>query len=242
MRQGENIRSKGRTPPQPLTSSRSSFPTLKNGMRFSGMATLSPVFGLRPSLARRRRTVKLPKPRISIFSPLWSAFFMFSKTVSTISSHSFFVSVETFSDSFSTRSLLVIPANPPCGLFRDVIDVDGLGRHPLVYQRLDLLLEQVGERQLLLRRGDDLRLALDAGHPARLGDGVLEVAQPVDQSERQRLFARQDAAVRDPHHLVERLLPAFCDRGDELPVGVVDDALEERLFLGRHGAHGAARV
>jgi len=35
---------------QPLTISRSSFPTLKKGIRFSGIATFSPVFGLRPAI------------------------------------------------------------------------------------------------------------------------------------------------------------------------------------------------
>src|SRR5512139_970892 len=100
---------------QPLTISRSSFPTLKKGIRFSGMETFSPVFGFRPSLALRTRTVKLPNPRISIFSPRCRASFMLWNTVSTMTSHSFFVRFVNDSDSFSTRSLLVMLPFPPTG-------------------------------------------------------------------------------------------------------------------------------
>src|SRR3990170_26667 len=120
IRQGENILSIGRG--QLLTSSRSSLPTLKKGIRFSGMETFSPVLGLRPSLDRRRRTVKLPKPRISIFSPRCRASLMFWKTVSTMTSHSFLVRVEIFSDSFCTRSLFVILVSPPEKLLCKVVD------------------------------------------------------------------------------------------------------------------------
>ena len=48
----------------------SSLPTLKNGVRLAGMCTSSPVFGFRPSRASRTFTWKLPKPRISIRSPV----------------------------------------------------------------------------------------------------------------------------------------------------------------------------
>ena len=54
---------------QPLTSSRSRFPTLKNGTRFSGTSTAEPVLGLRPFRELRWRIRKLPKPRSSTLSP-----------------------------------------------------------------------------------------------------------------------------------------------------------------------------
>ena len=51
--------------------------------RFAGMSTGVRVFGLYPTLALRRRTWKLPKPRTSILSPRTSAAVMASKTACT---------------------------------------------------------------------------------------------------------------------------------------------------------------
>src|SRR5438093_12696669 len=53
-----------------LTISLSSLPALKKGTRLAGTATVAPVFGLRPSFMRRLRRRKLPKPRLSMLSPL----------------------------------------------------------------------------------------------------------------------------------------------------------------------------
>src|SRR6266436_2141820 len=55
------------------TISRSSLPGLKNGTRFAGICTVSPVLGLRPSRGLRLRIRKLPKPRNSTLSPSLSA-------------------------------------------------------------------------------------------------------------------------------------------------------------------------
>src|SRR3989304_5889965 len=106
IRQGENILSIGRG--QLLTSSRSSLPTLKKGIRFSGMETFSPVLGLRPSLDLRRRTVKLPNPRISIFSPRWRASLMLWKTGTKDPFRPFLVGVDPLADSVSAEALLFI--------------------------------------------------------------------------------------------------------------------------------------
>src|SRR5499425_2414597 len=95
-----------------LTSSRSLFPTLKKGTRFSGTLTLSPVLGLRPFRELRCRMRKLPKPRSSTLSPLASASVMLSKTVFTMSSVSFFVRLDSLETS-SMRSALVMSPLPP---------------------------------------------------------------------------------------------------------------------------------
>lgn len=56
-------------------SSRRAFPGLNRGTRFSGMATLSPLRGLRPIRDCLRLMEKLPKPRISIRCPRTKASF-----------------------------------------------------------------------------------------------------------------------------------------------------------------------
>src|SRR5205814_7785852 len=66
----------------------------------------SPVLGLRPTRPRRSRVRKLPKPRISIFSPFCKAPMMLSNMVSTIVSDSLRGSSVTFKTS-SIRSALV---------------------------------------------------------------------------------------------------------------------------------------
>src|SRR6185295_14673216 len=99
------------SPPQAssLSSSRSSLPGLKYGIRFGGTSTLSPVFGLRPVRAPRWRMRKLPNPRSSIFSPDLSDRTMLSKTSLTMISACFLVSCVVRATS-STSSALVIPS------------------------------------------------------------------------------------------------------------------------------------
>jgi hypothetical protein len=70
------------------TASRNALPGLKWGTRFSGICTLSPDRGLRPTRGGRRLMVKLPKPRISIRWPLTKASLMASSTVLTANSAS----------------------------------------------------------------------------------------------------------------------------------------------------------
>ena len=66
------IRISGRANPtgSRLTRSRSSLPGLKKGAYLAGSDTGVPDLGLRPGRARRKRSVKLPNPRISIRPPL----------------------------------------------------------------------------------------------------------------------------------------------------------------------------
>src|SRR5438046_5784121 len=89
-----------------LTKSFNSLLGLKKGIRFAGTSTFSPVFGLRPTRPRRCRVRKLPKPRISIFSPFCMASMMLSKIVSTIVSDSLRGSSVTFNTS-SIKSAFV---------------------------------------------------------------------------------------------------------------------------------------
>src|SRR5437899_9448184 len=91
----------------PLTKSLSSLLGLKKGMRLGGTSTLAPVFGFRPTRPRRWRVRKLPKPRISILSPVCRAAMMLSKIVSTMISDSLRGSSVTRTTS-STKSALVI--------------------------------------------------------------------------------------------------------------------------------------
>src|SRR5882762_2436249 len=100
-----------------FTKSFSSLLGLKKGIRFAGTSTFSPVFGLRPTRPLRCRVRKLPKPRISIFSPFWMAPMMLSKMVSTMVSDSLRGSSVTFRTSsirsaFVNVGCLVIVATP----------------------------------------------------------------------------------------------------------------------------------
>jgi len=61
----------------------SSLPGLKRTAFPGGMATSAPVRGLRPIPVLRGRTLKIPKPRSSMRSPLPRARFILSNTVST---------------------------------------------------------------------------------------------------------------------------------------------------------------
>src|ERR1019366_5085082 len=64
----------------------SSLPGLKRTALPGGMETSAPVRGFRPMPVLRGRTLNTPKPRSSMRSPVESAFFMLSNTVSTASS------------------------------------------------------------------------------------------------------------------------------------------------------------
>src|SRR5919109_2369128 len=64
----------------------SSLPGLKRTALPGGIETSAPVRGLRPIPVLRGRTLKTPKPRSSMRSPLASDRFILSKTVSTASS------------------------------------------------------------------------------------------------------------------------------------------------------------
>src|SRR5688572_5809056 len=96
-----------------LVSSFSSLPGLKYGTFFGGTSTLSPVFGLRPFRGSRRRSLKLPNPRSSIFSPRWSASMMLLNTVSTMTSECFFVRSETRETSSTSSAFVMLPAPLP---------------------------------------------------------------------------------------------------------------------------------
>src|SRR5512139_459189 len=190
------------------------------------MATFSPVFGLRPSFARRVRTVKLPNPRISIFSPRWRASFMLWNTVSTMTSHSFLVRLFSDSDSFSTRSLFVIPVVPPKGLLGKKIQPQMISGNLLVDQGAHLLTEQFEEGDLLLREGHDLRLAGDLPELPRVGNRVLEIPEDVDQAQPPGLLPGEDPPVGDPEDIFPVEIPAGRHGVDELQVDVVDHPLE----------------
>ncbi len=86
------------------TASRNALPGLKWGTRFSGICTLSPDRGLRPTRGGRRLMVKLPKPRISIRWPLTKASLMASSTVLTANSASRWVNCSKRAAKASTRS------------------------------------------------------------------------------------------------------------------------------------------
>jgi len=91
-----------------LTRSFNSLLGLKNGTRFAGTSTRAPVFGLRPIRDWRWRVRKLPKPRISILSPLRKERTTLSKMASTMTSDSFRV-ISTTRETSSIRSAFVIP-------------------------------------------------------------------------------------------------------------------------------------
>ena len=64
---------------------------LKTGTALAGTLTGSPVRGFRPNRGRRSRTLKVPKPRISMFSPSTMACLMALRKPSTSAAQSFFV-------------------------------------------------------------------------------------------------------------------------------------------------------
>src|SRR5208282_835433 len=94
-----------------FTISLSSLPTLKNGRRFAGTSTGCPVRGFRPEYGLYGRTVKLPKPRISIPSPRSSASVIASNTQFTTSSARALVSSLLLA--IASMSSLLVMGNPP---------------------------------------------------------------------------------------------------------------------------------
>src|SRR2546427_779241 len=82
-------------------------PALKKGIFLAGTSTLAPVLGFRPMRGLRFRVRKLPKPRISILSPVRRARTILSKIVSTICSESLRV-ISTARETSSISSALVI--------------------------------------------------------------------------------------------------------------------------------------
>src|SRR5690242_3812571 len=90
-----------------LTTSFNSLLGLKYGIFLAGTSTRAPVLGLRPIRGCRWRVRKLPKPRISILSPVRSERTILSKIASTMTSDSFRV-ISTTRETSSIRSALVI--------------------------------------------------------------------------------------------------------------------------------------
>src|SRR5438477_10110450 len=74
------------------------------------METSAPVRGLRPMPVLRGRTLKTPKPRSSMRSPLARDFFMLSKTVSTANSALVFVIPVLLTTSLMMSSLITAAA------------------------------------------------------------------------------------------------------------------------------------
>src|SRR3972149_6949203 len=136
---------------------------------------------------------------------------MLRNTVSTMTSHSFLVRFVSASDSFSTRSLLVIPVVPPADLLGKIFQSQTVPGQLLVDYSARLLPEQFEEGDLLLRRRDHLRLAGDLPQLRRVGDRVLEVPQDVDQPHALRLLSREDPPVGDPQDGFPGEIPAFRD-------------------------------
>ena len=92
-----------------VTRSRRRIEGWKTGATRCGTSTGSPVLGLRAVRALRCRTLKVPKPRISMWSPRAIASFTASRKASTTSPQSFLVTlVPTTSATLSTRSALVM--------------------------------------------------------------------------------------------------------------------------------------
>src|SRR5581483_10514139 len=216
----------------PSTRSRSSFPTLKKGTRLAWTATIAPVFGFRPSRARRCFTTKLPKPRISMRSPRVSAAVMLSKTAFTMTSAS---RREKRGNSFSTssiRSRLVM-----LGSLGQDTAIEG--DEPRDARRAPGALEERPVEQLdppgtaVDARADDARLALLPGPRPRDPGRVVEASQLVDEPRGVRLRSREDAPVRQRADLVDVEPAPTRDRVDELAEHVVDHRLEERPLLGR---------
>src|SRR5947209_14901396 len=92
--------------------------------------------------------------------------------------------------------------------------------------------QQVEQTGFLFSRINRSGSAVDAGQLRRGADGVVEIADLVDQLELQRLLAGENAAVGDLRHVRLRHLP-FAPGGDgahELRVQLRDDALEVRAL------------
>src|SRR5271154_378406 len=81
-------------------------------MRLEGTSTRVPVFGLRPTRGWRWRVRKLPKPRISILSPVRRDRTTLSKIASTITSESLRVISTTRETSSISSALVMLPDIP----------------------------------------------------------------------------------------------------------------------------------
>src|SRR5258706_3569858 len=103
----------------------SSLPGLKRTALPGGIETSAPVRGFRPIPVLRGRTLNTPKPRNSMRSPVESAFFMLSKTVSTASSALVLVIPVRLTTSLMMSSLITgLSRLPRIGLSQ-VIDAKG---------------------------------------------------------------------------------------------------------------------
>src|ERR1022692_4700147 len=103
----------------------SSLPGLKRTALPGGIETSAPVRGFRPMPVLRGRTLNTPKPRSSMRSPVASAFFMLSKTVSTASSALVLVIPVRLTTSLMMSSLITaVPRLPRIGT-PQVIDAKG---------------------------------------------------------------------------------------------------------------------
>src|SRR5208282_4066605 len=91
-----------------LSASWKGLPSLKCNTLLAGTFTFSPVLGFLAIFAFLCLILKLPKPRISIFSPRARASFIPSKIVLIIVSTCFFVSPSTFSVTCSINTDFVI--------------------------------------------------------------------------------------------------------------------------------------
>src|SRR3954447_25260339 len=91
----------------------SSFPGLKRTAFPGGMATSAPVLGFRPMPVFRGRTLKMQKPRSSMRSPLASARFILSNTVSTAISAFVLVMPVLETTSFTMSSLITVASGGP---------------------------------------------------------------------------------------------------------------------------------
>src|SRR3989442_2503116 len=100
-----------------------SLPGLKRTALPGGIETSAPVRGLRPMPVLRGRTLNTPNPRSSMRSPVESAFFMLSKTVSTASSALVLVIPVRFTTSLMMSSLITGVSGS--GKLSQVIDAKG---------------------------------------------------------------------------------------------------------------------
>src|SRR3546814_1513557 len=90
-------------------------------------------------------------------------------------------------------------------------------------------------------RGDPARLLLEEhrmhlggvelGAARGLGDGIVQIAEAVDQLELARGAAVPHAALRDLVDTLGRQLARLADARDELAIAVLDPRLEDRVHL-----------
>src|SRR3984957_522857 len=117
-------------------------------MRFAGTSTRAPVFGLRPTRGWRCRVRKLPKPRISILSPVRRLFPPLSKIASTITSESLRVISPTRDTSSINSALVMLPAFPFSANIHGFLDGHGRcrGLPLIIFQARALLVFGYGTK------------------------------------------------------------------------------------------------